>query len=170
MPAQITISGSQEIMRKLERLGSEMQGRTLQRALAAGALVVQNDAKVRAPYRTGTLRRSIHIGGFEDLASDYQATPGRAPGVPGPEGAGAQVAVYVGTDLEYAAQREYGGTITARNARALRFKLPDGTWRMVRSVTQVGTPYLRPAMDTNNAAVVREVGAALRDLLRRLIQ
>jgi HK97 gp10 family phage protein len=168
MPARVSVSGSQEIMRKLARMGAEVQGQALQRALAAGALVVQNDAKVRAPFRTGTLRRSIHIGGFEDLAPDYQATPGRAGGVPGPEGTGAQVAVYVGTDLEYAAQREFGGTITARNARALRFKLPDGTWRTARSVTQEGTPYLRPAMDTNGPAVTREVGAALMQLLRRL--
>jgi len=169
MPVQVSVSGSEEITRKLRQLNAEMQGRTLQRALAAGALVVQNDAKQRAPYRTGTLRRSIHIGGFEDLASDYQATPSRGPGVRGPEGTGTQVAVYIGTDLEYAAQREFGGTIVPRTARALRFRLPDGTWRMARSVTQNAQPYMRPAMDTNGPAIMREVGESLLQLLKRLI-
>lgn len=167
MPIQVTVSGVPAMQEKLRRLGAEFQGRTLQRALAAGALVIQNEAKQRAPYRTGTLRRSIHIGGFEGLASDFQAGSGQPGGVPGPEGVGTRVAVFVGTDLEYAAQREFGGTIVPRNASALHFQLEDGTWITTRSVTQEATPYMRPAIDTTEAEVVQEVGAALVELLRK---
>lgn len=169
MPVRVSVSGSQALMTKLERLSDGMQGRLLTRALTAGALIIQNDAKQRAPYRTGTLRRSVHIGGFSGLASDYQPTPGQADGVPGPDEKGKAVAVYIGTDVEYAAQREFGGTIVPRHASALRFRLPDGTWVTTQSVTQQATPYLRPAMDTNEDAVRREVGEALLDLIRAAV-
>jgi len=53
-------------------------------ALKAGALLIQNDAKKRAPYLTGTLRRSIHT-----------------------EQTG-KTSVKVGTDVEYAIFQEYG--------------------------------------------------------------
>lgn len=53
-------------------------------ALKAGALIIQNEAKQRAPYKTGTLRRSIHT----EMRSKAQAV--------------------VGTDVEYAVYQEFG--------------------------------------------------------------
>ncbi len=53
-------------------------------ALAAGALLIQNDAKNKAPYLTGTLRRSIHT----EKVSNTE--------------------VKVGTNVEYASYQEYG--------------------------------------------------------------
>jgi len=46
---------------QLKALGEVLGGQVGMTALTAGALIVSNDAKRRAPYRTGNLRRSIHI-------------------------------------------------------------------------------------------------------------
>lgn len=51
-----------------------------------------------------------------------------------------------GSDLVYAWQREEGGTITARNKKALAFEI-DGKLIMVKSVTQKGSHYMRKSKD-----------------------
>jgi HK97 gp10 family phage protein len=141
----IKITGDKAMVRRLDSLGKVARGKTLERALVAGALIVQNAAKERAPYVTGNLRRSIHIGGHEDLNPDGLGDIVDRSGtrVPRPEVGPHKVTVYVGTDVNYAAAVEYGSD--------------DGKRR--------GKPYLRPAMDENKRAVQEEVAAALRDLI-----
>lgn len=171
MPIAFRVEGSESLRRKLGHLQTNVQGRMLERALTAGALIVQNAAKINAPYKTGNLRRSIHIGGHEDLAGDYQNIQQESGDpVPGPEGSGVAVAVYVGTNVIYARQREYGGTITARNGPYLWWKDDDGTWHHARSVYQRPQPYMRPAIDENQEEVRQEVGEALADLIRAAVR
>ena len=117
------ITGDKQLIAKLERLSSELRGKTLERALVAGALIIQNDAKRKAPYLTGNLRRSIHIGGHDDLNPDAGNIVDRSGNrVPNPVISATTVAVYVGTDVNYAAAVEFG------------------------SKTQRAQPYLRPAL------------------------
>lgn len=159
------------LRRKLAALSKAAQGRTLERALTAGALVIQNAAKSRAPVRTGNLRRSIHIGGHTELARDYHGVTGEVgPGVPGPEHRGRASAVYIGTNVIYAKQREFGGTITAKNAPYLVWRDYDGGWHRARSVHQAATPYMRPAIDENGDQVRREIAQALATLLRATVR
>jgi len=79
------ITGDREVIGSLQRVADAIGGDGLMPALKAAALVVQNDAKERAPVLTGTLKRSIHI---EELPQDR--------------------AVAVGTDVEYAPYIEFG--------------------------------------------------------------
>lgn len=156
MPITMSVQGSESLNRKLNALGAAAKGQAMERALVAGALIVQNAAKQRAPYRTGNLRRSIHIGGHEDLAPDHtgiQRTSGNP--VPPPEHNGAEVAVYVGTNVEYARRIEYG------------FSGPDA---LGREINQPAQPYLRPAMDENQDAVKNEVQNALRIVIRAAVR
>ena len=51
-------------------------------------MLIENDAKRRAPYRTGTLRRSIHSEVSERTADS--------------------VSLAIGTNVEYAARIEFG--------------------------------------------------------------
>lgn len=146
----VRIDGSESLMRKLSALAEAAQGQMLERAMVAGALIVQNAAKEQAPFLTGTLRRSIHIGGHEELNPD-----GEGGNVPEPEVDGASVAVYVGTDVEYARRIEYGF---------------NGTDSLGRQYSQAAQPYLRPAADENQAAVRTEVGEALRELIRNAVR
>lgn len=171
MPIRVQVSGTESLSRKLQALQRVTRGQMLEKAVVAGALIVQNAAKQRAPYRTGNLRRSIHIGGHSDLASDFGGSS--AGQIEGPVINDTRVEVFVGTNVEYARQREFGGTITPRNGRFLTFQVGaknSRRWVRVRSVNQRAQPYLRPAIDENGAAVRREIGEALQELIRAAIR
>ena len=142
-----SVTGGDSLKRKFAALSDVVRGRAQERALIAGALIIQNDAKRRAAKDTGNMARSIHIGGHEDLAHDRQGIV-RATGqpVPPPESSGAESAVYIGTDVEYAPNVEFG---TGRRR---------------------AQPFLRPAIDENGPAVRNEVGAAYVDLIRAAIR
>jgi HK97 gp10 family phage protein len=84
------VTGGDRLKRRLARAGDELGGKAMVGALMAGALVVQNDAKRRAPVKTGNLRRSIHIVIL--LAR------------------GSRAAVAVGTDAAYGRRIEFGFT------------------------------------------------------------
>ena len=150
MPVRAQIRGAESLTRKLAALQDITRGRMLERAVVAGALLVQNAAKENAPFRTGTLRRSIHIGGHADLNPD-----GVAGKVNDPEVDDTSVAVFVGTDVEYARRIEYGF---------------EGADRLGRTFHQPAQPYLRPAVDETRREVVQEIGEALRDLIRAAVR
>lgn len=141
----VTISGSDRLKRKFEQLQTAAKGKMLERALVAGALPIQNEAKRRVPKLTGNLSRSIHIGGHEDLNPGGQIINTTGAGVPGPQIGHSSAAVYVGTDVVYAGPVEFG------------------------TVHMAAQPFLRPAFDTQRGAAVREVGEALVELMRAVL-
>jgi len=158
---KIEVVGDKELARRIEQLIADDLPPMLEQALAAGAMLVSNDAKHRAPYRTGNLRRSIHVGGHErpevgeDIGGNHHD----------PDGA----EVLVGTSVEYAKWVEYGTAahlIRPRQKKALWWKdLPHP----VRLVSHPGTqakPFLRPAMDSQRDAVAKAAGEALKGLLQ----
>jgi phage gpG-like protein len=79
--------------------------------------------------QTGILEGSIDIA---EMARD--------------DGAGV-VGTWGSKDVKYALIHELGGVIVPVRAQALKFKLPDGSFRIVKSVTIPARPYLRPAAD-----------------------
>lgn len=62
------------------------------------------------------------------------------------DGAGV-VGTWGSTDVRYALIQELGGVIVPVRAQALKFRLPDGSFRIVKSVTIPARPTLRPAAD-----------------------
>jgi HK97 gp10 family phage protein len=157
----ISLQGDKQLLAALQQLSQDMQGELLEKALTAGAMIVANDAKRRAPVKTGNLRRSIHIGG------QGAGAEGGDIGRPAQPANGA--AVQVGTNVEYAAIHEYGGIITPKTAKALRFKIGD-KWVMTQRVQIPARPYLRPALDENEAAVKDEVSKALQALIEQAVK
>ena len=83
-PVRIEIINLDEWQAKLAKMDAALSEQAVVRALTAGALLIENDAKTKAPYRTGTLRRSIHTERGEGME------------------------VIIGTDVEYAARLEFG--------------------------------------------------------------
>ena len=135
----MALHGAESLMKKLAAKKLLYESR-LEAATTAAALIVENAAKNNAPYVTGTLKRSI----------DHQTK----------EKSVEKVVVVVGTNVEYAAIQEFGGTITAKNAPNLVFQTADGEWHSVPSVEIPAQPYLRPALDENREKVkdkIREV-------------
>lgn len=168
--ARAQIKGVRELSAKLSALGVNV-GKGTEQAVVAGALVLQNGMKIRAPRRTGTLRRSIHIGGHEDQAPDFSTglTGRSTQRVPRPVVSKDQVTVYVGSDLEYAAIQEFGGEIRPVRARVLRFQV-NGEWVAAKRVRIPARPYVRPAFDEDGDAAVREIGEAFRDIIRAAVK
>ncbi len=148
MNMHASIKGGPELAAKLRQLSDEMAGKALEDATTAGALLVQNAAVKKAPFLTGTLRRSIHT--LTTLRSRTRAVVAVGP-----------------SKIPYAAIQEFGGFIHAKGEGWLRFKTRDGSWHTVKSVQIPAHPYLRPALDENKGAVVREIGDSLRALLAR---
>lgn len=164
-----TVKGIKGLTKQLQQIGVDVDAK-LELALIAGGLILQNGMKVRAPRRTRTLARSIHIGGHEDQAPDYTDAGEKAgPQVPGPERSKGKVKIYIGTNVVYAAIQEFGGTITPRRAPFLRFQI-DGEWISARSVRIPAHPYMRPTFDEDSDEAKREVGAALRDIIRASVK
>ena len=95
----INIQGEAELSRMLAAAEKAVGDKAIQLGLNAGALVVKNDAKRRAPFKTGILRKSI----------DQASVPGH-------------LSVTVGTDLPYAARMEYG--FVGRDSLGRRYNQP----------------------------------------------
>lgn len=85
--AEVTVDGLDDLVRKLTALSDALAGHVLKAAVSSGGLLVQNDAKRRAPFKTGTLRRSIH----SEVSGDRD-----------------QATAEIGTDVPYAARLEFG--------------------------------------------------------------
>lgn len=140
---RVDVIGAEELRRKLQALDAAVQGQALAAAVQSGAQVIQNAAKEKAPFRTGTLKRSIHT---EVAGSATRAT------------------AQIGTDVPYAAQVEFGGTITPKKKQMLHWVDENGE-HFARSVTQVARPYLRPAFDEKSDDAAVEIGNALRQAI-----
>lgn len=145
MNVAMHVRGAQALRANLGKLAAAGSGRNLATAARAGGLVVQNDAKVRAPKRTGNLARSIHLEVTESTKT--------------------RAVVTVGTDVEYAAAQEFGAVITPKSAKALHFQV-GGKDVFAQVVHLPAHPYLRPALLENQDKVVAEVAAALKDLMK----
>ena len=97
----VTVTGDKAVRRRLGAVSRELAGKGIDVALRAAALVPMNAAKRAAPYLTGNLRRSIHVGGYRD---------GLEGGTTGTDiGKAGKHAVAVGTNVVYSRIIEYGG-------------------------------------------------------------
>lgn len=165
----ISIKGSAELMRALKKLDEAAQAKNLELAAVAGAKKIQNAAKSLAPKKTRTLVRSIHIGGHTDpdFGKKDADNEGNAPysDLGQNKATDQEAEVVIGTNLVYAAQREFGGTITAKKAEALHWVDAVGEHHFAKSVTQAAHPFLRPAFDEKQQAAVDAAKQVLRFLI-----
>lgn len=99
------VIGMPELKEKFKQLGEQVSGDNLEDAARAGALIIRNAGSENAPKRTRTLSRSIHIETLEKQAK--------------------KVEMGIGTDLDYAAIQEFGGTITPKKGKFLAIPLTE---------------------------------------------
>ena len=135
------IVGMASLERKFRALEKVAQGKMLEQALVAGALLVQNEWKTHTPYRTGTYRRSIHIGGHTDLAPGFEGTD-----IGKQSGSDSGASVIVGTSITDPPYPIF---------------LEKGTSKMVARSS------CGPAFDAKKDAAVKEIGEAFKDLLKK---
>jgi hypothetical protein len=142
---KMRVTGVKELQAKFERIKLDMAD-TYAAALVAGAYPVINATKNGAPYKSGTLRRSYHIG----TKSRDITKPQAADGMPQPVSRGGvavvadglrrgrTVEVLVGTDVEYAPPQEF-----------------------------LHKPHLRPALEANRGEVRAEVRRAIQMMIKK---
>jgi phage gpG-like protein len=101
----------------------------INKSLRQSALLVRRDASKNAPFKSGTLRRSLTEKVYSDSA-------------------------IVWTNVVYARIHELWWTITPKKWPYLTFKV---WWRWVRTkkVTIKARPYLKPALEDNIKAIGR---------------
>lgn len=142
------IIGSKELIDKLNKLSNAVRGKVIENSLVAGGLLISNSAKNKAPYKTGTLRRSIHVGGHTaESAPDFtpKDVAGSYSDIGGNQNDENSASVLIGTNLEYAKYQEYGTSKMAAR------------------------PFLRPALDEEKENVKDEIGAALKVLIDKAV-
>lgn len=140
----ITITGTDVVAKALREAAGKLSDREMELCLVAGGLVLSGAAKRNAPFISGTLRRSIHVGGHAG-ASDAQFDGGSSD-----IGGNEPLSIRIGTNLPYARRIEDGFT---------------GTDSLGRQYDQPAQPYLRPAADEAGPAAVQEVADAVAALL-----
>ena len=146
---RMEVRGANEQMARFEKIKADMY-KGFAAALLAGAFPVSNDAKNTAPYLSGNLRRSIHVGTkTKDITKPQPDSDGATiRQMPADMSAVKSVAtslqrtskadILVGTDVEYAAVQEF-----------------------------LHHPYLRPALDNNKAEVRDEVKRAVKMVIAK---
>ena len=148
--ASARIIGEKDVMRALDKLSEAMAGKVLEMALIAGGLEIMNAAKEVVPKITGSLSRSIHIGGFTGDSPGYDPSGDLAKhnveysDIKGNKGEKHKAEIHIGTNVEYGSAVEYG---TGR--------------RMAK-------PYLRPAFDENLEIAKKQIAETLRSQLRKV--
>jgi len=159
---------TEEVTKAFQKLSVNVSGTSKQviNAVLSGCLLLVNAAGHKAPKRTRTLERSIHIGGHTQLSPHFDSSKGYSD-IGGAVTTDNLVKREVGTNLIYAGVQEFGATIHAKNKPYLVFKTKDGTWHSVKSVVVPPHPYLRPAFDQEKDNVAREIDRVLDQLIRQ---
>ena len=130
MADNIRIEGLEEVLNRIEKIGSVAQA---QQALGQACALVERSAKQKAPKDTGELRRSI---------------TSKVEGLTG----------IVFTPLEYSTFVEYGTGIHAEGGNG-RKDVPwaykdEKTGELIWTKGQEPQPYMRPALYDNKQAIL----------------
>lgn len=176
------VVGKEELIAKFRALSDAQQGQALLNSTLAGGAVVVNAAKdnikEQGLMRTRHLSRSINQQATE-------STPDRA-------------VVEIGTNVEYAAIHEFGGTIQAKNRKYLA--IPVGTRRgsplkhsdlrvrktaggnlvmvddggtvqyvLKKSAEIPARPYLRPAADEHHQGIQSQMTKAFVKQIEKVV-
>jgi phage gpG-like protein len=174
------VIGKEELLRKFRSMSEAVQGESLGRVARLGGMVIRDGArdniKSQGLIESRTLSRSLDVQVVEQ-------TKDRA-------------AVEIGTNLEYGAIHEFGGTIRAKNARYLAIPVGDrsgsprkysdlkvkmtGNGNLVlidasnrvqyvlkTSVQIPARPYLRPAFDEKQGEARNDMGKAFVDVVMK---
>ena len=136
----IEIQGAEELISRFEQIKNAEQ---IEKAVQQSCLLVERDAKQKAPKGTGSLRRSITskvVSNDEDI----------------------QGVVY--TPLFYAPYVEYGTGLFAENGKGRKdvpwsYKDEKGDWHSTSGREPI--PYMRPALNQNRDQILQMIKEAL---------
>ena len=148
--AKNDVVDTRELKIKLAELKRSVSGHAMRQSLLAGGSVVEAEAKNNILYEglidEGRLRASIAAEAITDNE------------------------VLIGTNVVYAAIHEFGGTITPKRAKYLRFYWKEiGQWVTTKKVTIPPRPYLRPALDENKDQIVAAFRSTMSSFIGKVL-
>lgn len=137
---KITYDGIDDLIDLIDNL---VDGQKLERGMAKAVLLVEREAKMKAPRDTGDLARSI--------TSKVETS-------------GANVEGTVFTPLEYAPYVEYGTGLFAEDGNGRKdvpwnYQDDEGNWHSTSG--QHPQPFMRPALDENREQILLILKGAL---------
>lgn len=144
MSYEVKLEGTEELIRNLQKISSDIREEVAVKAVAAGAEQISGRAKDNAPVLTGALRNSAVVE-------------------PRNEGGKAVAEIIFGRGLKYAKIQEYGGDITAKSGY-LKFRY-KGQWVMKKTVTIKGKHYLGNAIEQEKGSAVNAMSDVIRQYL-----
>ncbi len=160
------VVGVKDLVDRLERMGIRLSGTAVRRALYQGAKVFRDDARQRAPFRTGALRKAIvaetegfKVPGQKKRVHVARVTIARKAYTIGARGTAKLAKPEPGQSRPYKK-----GQIYPRNyAHLVEFgTAPHGY--ATREGVHPGSspkPFMRPALDSQRAAALRAVSRQL---------
>lgn len=158
------VSGVVNLEKALGKLVKQVSGRQLVTALVKGGKVIEREAKLNIEEE-----ELIDSG---DLRGSIETEPVRG-----------EEAVTVGTNKEYAAIHEFGGTVKPKVTPRMRswawamyaetgeevYKGIALTTKTNLEITIPARPYLRPAVDDNEGEIIQNVAAAIKLLIEAAV-
>ena len=130
----------------LSRLGAHVRKKVIAKAAMAGGFVIEAHAKINVEktFKPGTGNLSNSINTTLEKSTDTMAK------------------VSVGPSVIYGRIQEFGGVIKPVTAKMLHWVDEGGQHHQANSVTIPARPYLRPAIDENEARILKAVSENLR--------
>ena len=142
----VELEGTEELLENLKKIDASIRGDVALKAVTAGAIQIEDKARINAPVQTGALRNSVTT--VSRMTED---------------GAEAEIGF---RGLKYARIQEFGGTITAKNHKYLTFRTKSG-WRRAKSVKINGKHYLGNAIETEKGRAVEAMADVVKGFLNR---
>lgn len=162
----VTVKGLAELREALMRtIPAEMQGKVLQKALGAGTRITVAEARMRAPVKTGRMKKAIYA--TRDKAESKPAFESRAVLVR--RGKRAQKS---NRDAYYWKFVEFGHRTGAKKGQYLEKNGRRSKGRAVKATGMVAPqPFMRPAFEASkyraNDAIAQALGKAIEDAARK---
>ena len=137
------LTGFKELAEALKKLGPKVAKNGLRRATSAGAAIVRNDARKRAPVDTGEMKRDIMMKREKDVR--------------GGDTTGAVYTVFVRS-----------GKKSRLAGKARNVERDSYYWKFVEFGTakMPARPFLRPAFEANKEAAVEAIGKSLDETIQ----
>lgn len=130
----------------LQKMDRHVRGKVVAKAAMAGGFTIEAHAKINVEktFKPGTGNLSNSIITTLEKSDDTSAK------------------VSVGPTVIYGRIQELGGTIKPVFAKMLHWVDENGQHHQANAVTLPARPYLRPAIDENEAKILQAVAANLR--------
>jgi HK97 gp10 family phage protein len=154
------VQGMAQLSAMLKGLPDKLAKKHLRAAVGAGAALVRNDAKARAPVSSGGKPKGASPSGTLKKSIIMKSIPEKSRGE--------QQTFYVvarrGKKLQKVSRRRKGGTVTVN--------LDAYYWRFIEFGTKFITahPFMRPAFEAQKNAAVEAIAARLKSGLEQSVQ